>query len=196
MWIIIGAMERFETLEMAAGEFAKRLRVITPEQWSLPTPCSEFTVRQLAEHVVGGNRMAAILVKGGSREESLAPFKTDVLGAKPTEAFNGSFRTMFDAMKRPGALDQIVHHPMGDIPATQLFGFRMGDLALHAWDLARAIGADESLNAELVETLWTQISPMKPMIAHTGVFGDGPSGKVGDDAPLQTQLLDLTGRRP
>ena len=189
-------MERFEALDTAAGEFAKRLRVVTAHQWSLPTPCSALDVRQLVAHVVGGNRMATILLKGGSREESLAPFQTDVLGAAPVEAFNGAFRTMVDAMKKPGALDQVVHHPMGDIPAAQLCNFRIADLGLHAWDLAQAIGVDGTLNASLVELLWEQILPMKDVIAQTGVFGTGPSGTVAEDAPLQTRLLDLTGRRP
>lgn len=34
------------------------------------------------------------------------------------------------------------------------------------------------------------------MIPHVGVFGSGPDGLVGDDAPLQTRLLNLLGRRP
>ena len=41
-------------------------------------------------------------------------------------------------------------HPMGDIPATQLFEMRIGELALHGGDLTRAIGADETLDPEVV----------------------------------------------
>ena len=46
------------------------------------------------------------------------------------------------------------------------------------------------------KVVWTQLAPMTPFIAQTGVFGAGPSGEVGQDAPLQVRLLDLTGRRP
>ena len=189
-------MQNFDVLDLAAGEFARRLRAVKAEQWSRPTPCSEFNVRQLVEHVVAGNRMSAILLDGGSREQALVPFKIDVLESNPVEAFNGSYRTKFDRFKRPGALDKIVHHPMGDIPATMLLNFRIGDLTLHAWDLARAIGTDEQLNASLVQLVWDNLSPMGDAIASSGAFGAGPSGDVPATAPLQTRLLDLSGRRP
>ena len=78
----------------------------------------------------------------------------------------------------------------------QLFGFRVGDYALHGWDLARAIGADETLDDAVVQAIWAALQPMASVIGNSGVFGTGSSGQVADDAPLQTRLLDLTGRRP
>ena len=86
--------------------------------------------------------------------------------------------------------------PMGDMPASQVFGFRLMDNALHAWDLARGIGADDTLDPRLVEAVWGQLAPIAEMLPAIGVFGEGPSGAVGDDATLQHRLLDLTGRRP
>jgi hypothetical protein len=96
----------------------------------------------------------------------------------------------------PGARDRICHHGVGDIPGEQLLGFRTADYALHAWDLARAIGGDEQLDDALVEELWLVMSPMAPMIGGSGQFGTGPSGDLDADAPLQARLLDLSGRRP
>ena len=75
-------------------------------------------------------------------------------------------------------------------------GFRVADSALHAWDLATAIGANSVLDAEVVKFLWDDAQPQRDMLAASGMFGDGPSGSVGDDAPLQTRYLDLVGRRP
>jgi uncharacterized protein (TIGR03086 family) len=84
---------------------------------------------------------------------------------------------------------------MGDVPAAQLLGYRVTDLTLHGWDLARAVGGDESIDAELAEFVLAGLLPMAPVIAKIGVFGDGPSGSVGDDAPVQVRLLDFSGRR-
>ena len=189
-------MEPSAALDLAAAEFATRLRLVTSEDWARPTPCTDLDVRALCHHVVGGNLMAARLFAGASAAESLEPLRTDSLGEHPVEAFDAAQRELVTAMHRPGALDGIVHHAMGDIPATRLVEFRIADLALHGWDLARAIGAPEALPAELVALLWAQISPMAPMIDQIGIFGTGPSGNIGEDAPLQTRLLDLTGRRP
>lgn len=100
------------------------------------------------------------------------------------------------AFSQPGALDRICHHPSGDFPGAVMLAFSAGDFALHTWDLARAIGADETLPAELVAAVWENIEPLIPAIDQIGVFGSGPSGTVPEDAPLQTRLLDATGRRP
>lgn len=189
-------MDPFVALDRAAAEFTARLQLLTDPDWPRPTPCTELDVRALCGHVVGGNLMAARLFAGADAAASLDGLRTDVLGDRPAEAFDASQHALVDAAHVPGALDGIVHHPMGDIPATRLLEFRITDLALHAWDLARAIGAPEALAPELVELLWAQISPMAPMIDQIGIFGTGPSGTVGEDAPLQTRLLDLTGRRP
>ena len=81
------------------------------------------------------------------------------------------------------------------MPAEQLLGLRIGDLLIHRWDLARAIGADEQLSPDAVQRVWDDTAPMAPIIAQLGVFGDGPSGTVPDDAPLSERLLDLMGRR-
>jgi uncharacterized protein (TIGR03086 family) len=97
----------------------------------------------------------------------------------------------------PGALDRTVAHPvMGDIPCSQFLGMRVGDALLHAWDLSRAIGADDRLAPDLVGEVWTSMAPMAGFIGQTGFFGSGPSGEVGEDAPLQDRLLDLSGRHP
>ena len=52
-----------------------------------------------------------------------------------------------------------------DMPGAQPLGFRIGGLTLHAWDLARAVGGEETLDADLVEAVWAQLSPMTPFIA-------------------------------
>jgi hypothetical protein len=83
-----------------------------------------------------------------------------------------------------------------DMPGAQLLGFRVGDLLVHSWDLARAIGADESLDPEVVAVVATNIEPMRPFIGQVGMFGDGPSGTLDKSADAQTALLDLMGRRP
>ncbi len=103
---------------------------------------------------------------------------------------------MFEAFEQDGSMDRIVHHPMGDMPASQVLGFRMGEVVLHGWDLAQAIEVDDTLNPAAVQAVWEATMPSKDMLASLGIFGDGPSGTVADDAPLQIRLLDLTGRRP
>ena len=87
-------------------------------------------------------------------------------------------------------------HPAGDLPGGRLFCFRLVDLTIHAWDLARATGGSLELNPVIVSSLWETLSPTATHLVATGVFGEGASGTVAEDAPLQLRLLDMLGRRP
>jgi len=189
-------MEPIKILERATAEFERRLRTVTPDQWTNPSPCDGWTVRDVVNHVVGGNRMAVLLLAGSSLDEALAAHAGDMLGDDPVQAFVSSAEAQLAAFGQPGALQRICHHRIGDIPGARLLGMRTGDVAIHAWDVARAIGADEELDGDVVEKVWQAMAPTAPFIGKSGAFGSGPSGEVGEDAPLQVRLLDLSGRRP
>jgi uncharacterized protein (TIGR03086 family) len=188
-------MESLDVLSTARSDCRRRLSAIGPDQWELTTPCEHWSVRELVEHLVRGNVMADLLLHGTSREDTLAamgrPLPDDLVAA-----FDDSADRQQAAFAEPGSLERTCHHPVGDIPGGQLLGFRIGDLALHAWDLSRAIGADDALDPDVVAAMWEAMAPMASFIGETGFFGSGPSGSVPEDAPLQERVLDLSGRRP
>ncbi len=184
-----------DLLQTVSDEFRDVVSTIAPEQWELPTPCPDWTVLELIGHVVGGSQMAASLVGGASRIEAIGLLATDFVGTDPLGAIDTALAAQRLAFDQPGIENVTCQHPAGDMPAEQLLGLRIGDLLVHGWDLARAIGADEQLSADAVQRVWDDTAPMAPIIAQLGVFGDGPSGTVPDDAPLHERLLDLMGRR-
>jgi uncharacterized protein (TIGR03086 family) len=194
-------MESFVALDRARAEAERRLDAVGPDQWNLSTPCTDWTVFDIARHLVVGNKMAALLVTGAGRDDTLAHLKAwhQADGALEPAALIAAFRTSADeqaeALRQPGVLELTVHHPVGDIPGAQLLRFRVGDMTLHAWDLARAIGADERLDPELADDVYTSMLPMAPFIGTLGMFGSGPSGDVDEGAAVQARLLDLSGRR-
>lgn len=191
-------MEALDALQAANAEFVSRLRQVTPDQWSQPTPCTDWDVRGLINHMLLGTRMSIQVLDGLPREEVIAQLDDDLVdGVDDLVAeFTGLADQMVARFSGPGGLDGVVAHPAGDFPRSVFVGFRIGDAAAHAWDLATAIGADATLDADLVKLLWETSQPQREMLAASGLFGEGPSGSVGDDAPLQTRYLDLIGRRP
>jgi uncharacterized protein (TIGR03086 family) len=189
-------MEPLVALSVARDEFDRRLRSVTAGDWDRPTPCADWTVRDLVVHVIYGARMTVALLDGATRDDAMALVVGAELPADPVATYAEATDAQAAAFAAPGALDRICHHPAGEFPGAVVLNFRIGDHTMHAWDLARAIGADETLNADLVAHVWDGIQPMVPMMAATGVFGSGPSGTVGEDAPLQLRLLDAAGRRP
>ena len=188
-------MEPLDALALARSEFVQRLCLVTADDWPRATPCDDWTVRDLVVHVVGGDRLSAALLRGASREHATAIRKDTDLGDDAVASFDKAADDIAAAFAEPGAFERTIPHPSGmDMPGARLLGFRIGDYALHAWDLAQAIGADEKLDDNLVQEVWNALAPMAGVIGKSGVYGAGPSGQVDDTAPLQERLLDLTGR--
>ena len=183
-------------LATSQAEVRRRVAAIAPDQWDLPTPCADWSVRDLVRHMIGGSGMTVLLLAGASADESRAAFKV-AHGPDLVAELDTALAAELAAFGEPDAFERTVHHPAaGDVPGATLYGFRTGDYLLHGWDVARATGGDERLHEGLVLTTWTAMQPMAPFIGQTGVFGSGPSGSVAEDAPLQVRLLDFTGRRP
>ena len=176
--------------------FSSVVHRVGPSQWSLPTACDGWDGTALMGHVVGGCLMSSAAVRGASLDEVLAVFGRDNLGADPTAAYLAAIDDHVAAFAEPGALERVCHHPAGDLPGAVLLNFRIGDFLLHGWDLAHPLGIDYRPDADVVAHVWATTSPMAPMLAQSGMFGEGPSGSVGEDAPLFERLLDLMGRRP
>ena len=191
-------MDALEALSQASEEFERRLSQVNDDQWDLSTPCSEWTVRDLTNHVLLGTRMSVQLLAGGSQQEVIAGLGDDLMAGNqdPIADFVALAAQMQEGFAAPNGLEGTVDHPMGEIPRTMFVGFRIMDNATHAWDLARAIGADNTLDSDLVQRMWDDIQPMAGGLGELGIFGESSSGDVADDAPLQTRFLDLVGRRP
>ena len=72
--------------------------------------------------------------------------------------------------------------------------FVLGDVVVHTWDLARATGLDETLDADIVHDMLVGMEPLDDMLRASGQYG--PKVEVGADADEQTRLIAFTGRRP
>jgi uncharacterized protein (TIGR03086 family) len=189
-------MEPLAALARATDELERRLGHVADDQWSLSTPCTDWTVRDLADHVIGGNRFAVLLLAGATTDEAFPLVKASDFSGSTLDHFLQSSRAQAQAFTATGALELLCDHPWGPMPGLAFLGHRVTDLTVHAWDLARAIGADESLDPDLVETVYATRAASPPDTNSLAYFGNGPSGHVGDDAPTQQRLLDLLGRRP
>jgi uncharacterized protein (TIGR03086 family) len=187
-------MDSFEVLERSGGEFERRLRKVQTDDWSRRTPCVEWSVWDLVNHVIGGCKRYAMLLHGGFPDETNATRALDHLGDDPVGSFAAAAVEMTNAFREPGALGRNVYHPAGDRSGETLLEMRTMDFAVHAWDLARATGSDETLAPDLVVWLWDVVPAMVPELAEAGYFAV-PENRLPADASLQTRLLHLTGRR-
>ncbi len=162
--------------------------------WDNLTP-SDITVREVVDHVVAGNKFAVRLLSGASAAAATAHLDTDQLGDDPLAALTNSCaaqRAAFASAEPTLAL----HHPSGDISVDTFLRFRLGELVVHAWDIAIGAGLDSTLDARVANGLWALVEPHLEEMRAMGTYGTGASDTLPPDASPQTHLLDAFGRRP
>jgi len=189
-------MQPLDALARANSGYERRLLAVDGGRWDQPSVCEGWSIRDLVDHVLGGNRFAVSLLAGQSADDALAHALALGFDGDPVALHRASATAQHDAFAASGALERLVHHPARDIDGQHFLSFRLGDLVLHGWDLACSTGGDDSLDEELLPAVWDAYQPMLGPADEHGAFGAGPSGNVAADASLRIRLLDLTGRRP
>jgi uncharacterized protein (TIGR03086 family) len=170
----------------ATGEIVGR---IAPQQLADPTPCEEYDVRGLMQHVIGGNFWVAPLVEGKTIEEVGNTLDREF----SADEYDASAQSADRAFSSPGAMQTPVAVSYGPVPGEVYAGHRFIDVLIHGWDLAKATGQDTKLDPELVDACWEIITPQLDLLKGSGMFGS--QVKVPDDADAQTKLLGALGRR-
>ena len=178
----------------AAQEFGRRVHLVRPDQWGCATPCTDWQVHGLVNHLVVEQLWVPPLLAGQTIAEVGDSFDGDQLGRDPIGAWDDASAAAHAALVEPGALDRIVHLSYGDRPAHEYAMELTFDLVVHAWDLARALGVDENLDPELVDQVYEMAESQADLLAGSGLFA--PPVPVAGDADKQSRLIGLTGRDP
>ncbi|WP_216900142.1 TIGR03086 family metal-binding protein [Nocardia alni] len=195
-----GIVDRFV---LSSTEFARKLSAVRSEQWVRPTPCTEWNVRQLVNHVTRGNLNYVGLVQGGTRAEFLRLRDVDALGTDPVGAYTRSAQDCSEAFAQPGALRRILDYPLGRITGQQALAVRTTDNTIHTWDLARALDIDDTLDTNLItwidqhlDEIYADLPETPTAVEPTHRFFAASQGALARDASLQDRLLHRMGRKP
>jgi uncharacterized protein (TIGR03086 family) len=178
--------------QRATESFGARVQAIRDDQWDSGTPCQEWDVRTLVNHLVSENRWMPPLLAGGTIAELGDLFEGDLLGDDGKAAWEDSATEAVAAVHGDGAMDRTVHLSFGDFPGQEYTMQVFADLLVHGWDLARAIGADERLDPDLVEACASWFTAMESGYRAAGAIG--PRVDLPADADSQTRLLSMFGR--
>lgn len=179
----------------ALALFTDRVHAVRRDQWDGPTPCTDWSVRDVVNHVTVEQLWVPPLVREGRTITEVGDsFEGDVLGDHPAVSWDRAASAAKAAFGEPGALDRTARLSYGDTPAGAYCAQLTADVVVHAWDLSRGIGADETLPADLVESTANEVSPYAAGLAKSGLFASPVEPPPGADA--QAKLLCLLGRRP
>ena len=174
--------------------FGAHVRAVDSTQWEQPTPDAEWDVRALVNHLVYENLWTEPIFAGRTVADVGDQFEGDVLGHDPEGAWEASSRAAISAVSDPGAMTRIVHLSFGDVPGSEYAMQLCADHLIHGWDLARAVGADDRLDPELVDVVATWFADREELYRSGGAIGERVELPEGADA--QARLLAAFGRHP
>jgi len=182
----VASSEIGERYERIAAGFTARVKGCRDEQWSWPTPCPEWTTAAMVEHVIGVHR---------GIQAMLGPSDVEAHGAHAelVAAWSDVTALMQSSLRDRSRASTVVVTPFGEMPFEDLASRVVcSDTLVHTWDLARATGQDEHLDARAVEFAWTWMEPAGERLRASGDFG--PPVVPPPDADTQTRLLCYLGR--
>jgi uncharacterized protein (TIGR03086 family) len=167
---------------------------VRPDQWHGPTPCTEWDVKQVANHIVGENLWAGELFKGKTIDQVGSALDGDLAGDDPAAAYRASVDVASEAVSVPGAMETTCHLSFGDYSGSDYAEQLFMDTLIHGWDIAKATAQDTRLDPELVAACLPIARQLTSMFRSAGVFGEDLPTSI--DADPQTRLLALVGRTP
>jgi uncharacterized protein (TIGR03086 family) len=188
-------MDLLPTMEKVLDRAGTVIDGVEPSQLGNATPCTEWTVRDVINHVVGGATMFAECVEQGSvPDDRLGQLMGgDNLGDDYKGAYHAAAERASAAFSGEGALEKVVKLPFGEMPAGVALNIAVMDVMTHALDVAKATG--QTVNDD--ELLETALTIGRQLITddfrRPGVFG--AEQPAPPNASAADQLLAFAGRK-
>ena len=172
-----------------AGTFTQRVGAVPADAWANPSPCDGWAARDVVRHLVEWvppflDAGAGVIIDAGPAVDS-----------DPAGAWAHLDDTIQAVLDDDGIDDRVFDHPYAGHHRLDeaIERFVLGDVLIHTWDLSRATGQDERLDASMVASMLDGLAAMGDVLQQSGQYGARID--VPDDADNQTKLLALTGRR-
>ena len=114
------------------------LATVRPEDMAKPTPCAEWDVRALINHMIGVCLSYAAVFRGQPVNLGNAP--ADLASDQPAAGYSPAAADLIAAMQAPGALEGSLPQPFRELPKAIGAQVCVADQMVHTWDLAHALG--------------------------------------------------------
>ncbi|SFW87246.1 TIGR03086 family metal-binding protein [Amycolatopsis australiensis] len=188
-------MDTMDLYRRAQDGFGTVLAAVPADRWDAPSACAEWSVRDVAGHVVWGQHQLAAWATGEHYAETAgapgAPHPAVLAGADPVATWRAARAASAATLTEEALHHRITLPGLGDIPLAGVVTLLITDLVAHRWDIGSATGQDVRLEPDLVAVAfdWARAN----VVRRPGFFGpelDAPAG-----ADEQTRLLAFLGRR-
>lgn len=190
-------MELLTAFDGAVASTAEIVKSVPAGQTGKPTPCADWDVRTLLNHVIGTLWLAAGLFSDQPPRYPMAPGglpPTDLAGDDPAVAYAEASAAALAAAGAGDALTRVHSTPLGEMPGPGLAGFTTLDILVHGWDLAVATGQPADLDGRLAaHVLDFAAQALATPDSRAGRIG--PALTVPGGSPVTSQLVAFLGRQ-
>ncbi len=176
--------------DWTSGVFEK----VAAGDYGAPTPCPDWDVKALMNHLVGTNHWLVATLSGRRQPDTHQGEQPDLTGDDPGTAYRQSLAAAQTAFTDPGVLDKTFDAGWQEMPGKVLLSIAISEALIHGWDLATATGQATSIEPEVAAAVYGMMR--RGVEAGRAIGAYGPAVEVGDDASTQDKLLALTGRTP
>jgi uncharacterized protein (TIGR03086 family) len=189
-------MELYEAFEQAVASTAEIVKGVPASQLAAPTPCTDWDVRTLLNHLIGTLWLSEALFADSTPRHPMAPGgvpESDLADGDPAAAYAEASAVALAAAGSGDALTRVHVTPLGDMPGPVLAGFTTLDILVHGWDLAKATGQPAALEPALAGHVLA--FAQQALTAEESRAGRiGPAVAVPADAPVADRLIGFLGR--
>ena len=185
-------MQLHPLVAKAATETANAVRGVKPDQLGAPTPCTEWDVRTLANHLLAV--ISALNLAGHRADMPNDLWERDLMTDEWAGRFDDEARCAVAAWAEPTAWEGTVSMGSTELPAPFVATMLATDLVVHGWDLTRATGQDYHCDDDVAELTHGFVADSSEQGRGMGIFAEPVP--VGDEASTLDRALALSGRDP
>ena len=168
----------------------------SPAALSKQTPCGEWDARALIEHMIGVVQNFNAAFGGAPLTPPTSQSTAGLAGDNPAASYKQSADALMQAIRKPGALDQTIKLPFGEMPGNQAINIVIGDQSIHTWDLAKALGKPFTMDEEIASGILAMMHQILTPDRRGPGKGFALEVPCAESAPVQDRLLAFSGRQP
>ncbi|WP_225851226.1 TIGR03086 family metal-binding protein [Streptomyces sp. HPF1205] len=181
----------FKAVEIAGSTIA----AVRPEQYDGSTPCPDYSVRDLCNHMVSVLRRLAVIGAGGDFF-SVPHFAEDVPDGQWPSAWDTAAQDLIRVWSDPEVNDREIKLPWGPVPGSAAAVIYTNELVIHTWDIAKGTGQSPEWDAAMLAAPLATMHEAAPREPRGGHVPFGPVVEVPEDAPPIDRLVGWFGRTP
>ena len=185
-------MDVLEMTDRAYRWFMQKVEGVPDDAWHAPTPCSEWDVRALVNHIAVEDMWVPLLGSGKTVADVGDTLDGDQLGDDPKATYRAAAEAALAVWHEPHALERSFAVSRGPTPGLQYLSEMFFDRVVHGWDLAVATGQPARIDEDLAQAAYDIIAPAADGGREEGWFG--PQVPAPEGADIQTRLLSVSGR--